>query len=956
VTNRWDNVERIVHGALERPVNERATFLAAACADDANLHADVQSLLAQEAAAEHLLNTPAAILMTMGGDAGTFVGREFGTYTVVELLGIGGMGEVYRAHDRQLDRDVAIKILPSVFTNNPDRLVRFEREAKILAALNHPHVGAIYGLEHVNGMPALILELVDGPTLSERLSEGAIAISVAISMATQIADALDVAHRRGIIHRDLKPANIKVTATGSVKLLDFGLAKGIGQDNHDTAVESSTSPPSMSRPGAILGTAAYMSPEQARGEVVDARSDLFSFGAVLYEMVTGRQAFGGETASSILRGILNDTPSSPRALNPAIPPALDDLVMRLLAKERDARPQRAADVRNELQRLARELESGPHPTLRRWLRRAAVAAAVILAAVASWLWRRPAPASTAEREYTQITHFADSATSPALSSDGRLVTFIRGPSTFNGRGHIYVKALPDGEPIQLTSDNLQKMSPVFSPDDQTIVYTVIKSPFVWDTWTVPVRGGNAARQWLGNASGLTWLPKGPLLFSEITSGLHMQVIAADEQRNLMRLVYSPASEQGMAHRTDVSPDAAWALVVEMDDGTWLPCRLVSSTGQTPGRRVGPDGPCTSAVWSPDGRWMYFSSSATGTFHIWRQRFPDGKPEQLTFGATEEEGIAPDPDGRSLLTSVGTRRSSVWIRDTRGERESSREGFAFIPTLPTGSASQPLVLNGESVLYLVRQGAMRSAGVAERVGELWATDVKTGARRAILQGRQVIGFDVSRDGAQVVFAALNNDGSSRVWLARLNESAAARQLTNAEADSPRFDSNGNIFYRGIENGRHFVYRLREGHAPEKAVQSPVLFFMTTSPDGKWLIARIQSPNEQGGNHFNAALPVAGGPPVRLCDQCEVDWTPNGGHLLLRFGNRCQESGSKTVIVPLEAGLALPRWPAGGVDSEAALHIGRNVRAVPRWIYPSEDLSTHVFTRCTTTRNIYRVPLS
>ena len=219
-----------------------------------------------------------------------------------------------------------------------------------------------------------------------------------------------------------------------MKLLDFGLAKDIDHDESSRASEATFSSPTTSTPGAIMGTAAYMSPEQARGESVDARSDLFSLGAVIYEMITGRPPFSGATSSSILNAILNDTPASPRAINPSVPTSVERVVMRLLAKDRDARPQRASDVRTDLQRLARELESGSHPRLRRWGRAGGVAAAMILVAIGIWTARRPAPTPPAQREYPQITHFANSATSPALSSDGRLLTFIRGGNTFWGAG------------------------------------------------------------------------------------------------------------------------------------------------------------------------------------------------------------------------------------------------------------------------------------------------------------------------------------------------------------------------------------------------------------------------------------------------------------------------------------------------------------------------------------------
>jgi serine/threonine protein kinase len=958
-SDRWKDVEAILRAALTRAPHERTAFVADACADDPELRREVESLLACDTATDQFLSTPAVALMAVAEEPAAFIGQQFGPYTILEVLGAGGMGEVYRARDRHLDRDVAIKILPPLFTKDADRLVRFEREAKILAALNHPHIGAIYGLERVapstgsgQAVPALVLELVEGPTLAERLLQGPLAVKDAVATATQITEALEVAHRRGIIHRDLKPANIKVTASGFVKLLDFGLAKGVGHDDSRAGSNAVAVSPTTSRPGAIMGTAAYMSPEQARGESVDARSDLFSLGAVIYEMVTGRPPFSGATSSAILEAILNETPSSPRTINPHVPASLERVVMRLLAKDRGARHQSASDVRTELARLTRELEAHTHRWRRRWVRIGGVAAAALLLAFGMWAARRSVPAGGANREYPQITHFADSATSPALSSDGRLLTFIRGSSTFNGRGEIYVKALPDGEPIRLTSDGLRKMSPVFSPDDSSIAYTTIRGAFLWDTWTVPVRGGGVGR-WVENASGLVWLRDGRLLFSELTAGFHMQVISADEQRNAKRLVYSPPGDQGMAHRSAVSPDGTWVLISEMNSPVWLPCRLVPSDGKDAGRRVGPDGPCTSAAWSPDGTWMYFSANSTGAYHIWRQRFPDGTPEQLTFGPTEEEGVAPDPDGRSLLTSLGTRHQSIWVRDERGEREVSREGFAFVPHVPDGGTSQPLSGDGRSVFYLVRQGAVRFGGVGERAGELWATDVETGRPRSVLPGRLVIGFDVSRDGTQIAFAALDDRGTSHVWLARLDRPDAARRLAEFASDSPRFDAAGNIFFRGTVDGTSFIYRVSEGHAPEKALQQPVLFFQTNSPDGAWLIAKVQPGDRQDGYQLNVAFPTGGGPPVRLCDNdCDVDWTSNGQSLVIRLNPGAE---ARTFLISLESGSILPRWPAQGIRSRDDLNLLRIAREVEGWIYPSDTGSTYVFVRSTTQRNIHRVQL-
>ena len=273
-------------------------------------------------------------------------GTRLGPYQVERLLGTGGMGEVYRAHDTTLNRDVAIKVLLPAVTADPERLSRFSREAQVLASLNHPHIAQIYGLEDAGGVPALVLELVDGPTLADRIAQGAIPIGEALPIAAQIAEALAAAHEQGIIHRDLKPANIKVREDGTVKVLDFGLAKALDPSR-------STDPDPMNSPtvslhgthvGVILGTAAYMSPEQAKGRAVDRRADLWAFGAVLYEMLTGRRAFGGDEVSEILAHVLMEEPDW-NALPAGTPLPIRRLLRRCLEKDRKRRLDSAAAAR-----------------------------------------------------------------------------------------------------------------------------------------------------------------------------------------------------------------------------------------------------------------------------------------------------------------------------------------------------------------------------------------------------------------------------------------------------------------------------------------------------------------------------------------------------------------------------------------------------------------------------------
>src|SRR6266516_2895570 len=277
-------------------------------------------------------------------------GTKIGSYEIVEALGAGGMGEVYRARDTKLDREVSIKVLPELFVANPERVARFEREAKTLAALNHPHIGGIYGLEDADGVRALVLELVEGPTLADRIAQGAIPLDEALRIAKQIAEALEAAHELGIIHRDLKPANIKVTEGGTVKVLDFGLAKAFNPQDSAANLNQTNSPTlgiAATQAGVILGTAAYMSPEQARGKPVDKRTDIWSFGCVLYEMLASQRAFAAETVSDTIAAILGRDPDW-QALPRTTPANIRALLRHCLQKEAKLRLHDIADARIEI--------------------------------------------------------------------------------------------------------------------------------------------------------------------------------------------------------------------------------------------------------------------------------------------------------------------------------------------------------------------------------------------------------------------------------------------------------------------------------------------------------------------------------------------------------------------------------------------------------------------------------
>ena len=823
---RWQQVKALFEAAVERSPAERAAFLTAATGGDDGLRREIESLLNAAGSdpgftdrlpfrAPSPLAGSSAEGLPSGERTQTSMAfsrdADIGPYRVIALLGTGGMGEVFRARDSKLHRDVALKVLPSAFAFDPDRLARFRREAQMLAALNHPHIAAIYGLEESKGRQALVLELVEGDTLATWIAAGPLPLAQALTMARQIAEALQAAHDKGIIHRDLKPANIKVTPAGVVKVLDFGLAKTAVDDLPLTTARPTPTGVGETQVGTILGTVVYMSPEQARGQEVDARTDVWAFGCVLFEMLAGRQVFAADAASDSVARILEQEPNW-SALPKTTPAKIRQLLRQCLEKDRRRRLQTMAGARA----VIGQLQAPPAISRRAWM--AIGTAAVLAIAVGGYLWSRLDRRPGASRsEWVQLTNL-DSVTQPALSPDGRMLAFIRGSNTFVSPGQLYVKLLPDGDPVALTSDNLPKMGPVFSPDGSRIAYTV-NDGNSWDTWDVPVLRGEP-RRWLRNASGLTWIGTGDLMFSEVKTGAHMAIVKARESRAESRDLYVPPQVTGMAHRSSESPDGKWVLVVEMRESVWVPCRLLPSDGGN-SQSVGPSkARCTNAAWAPDGRWMYFTADAGDGFHIWRQRFPDGPPEQITSGPTEEEGLAVGADGKSLITSMGLTQRSVWFHDASGARQISLEGYAFYPLLSA---------DGQKICFRVSHGTV----TGQSPTELWLADLGSRRTQRLFPGQLVSAYDLSRDD-RVVAAVVESDGRTRLWLAWLDSREPPRRIPQADGDNPRFGRDGEILFRVIEKGTGVLYRTREnGEGRERIARITGTVFGTVSPDGEWL---------------------------------------------------------------------------------------------------------------------------
>jgi serine/threonine protein kinase len=940
---QWQRVREVLGEALALKPEDRTPFLDKACSSDPMLRREVETLLSSsnEVRSSFLQSCPSRKALAAGA--------KLGDCEVLRLVGSGGMGEVYRARDTRLSRDVAIKILPEFVAHDPDRLRRFEQEAQAAAALNHPNILAVFQLGTHEGVPYLVSELLEGGTLREQLVRGRMPLRKTIDYGAQIAHGLAAAHEKGIVHRDLKPENLFITRDGRLKILDFGLAK---LTQRQSAADSSA--PTLTEgtePGIVMGTVGYMSPEQVSGKKADHRADIFAYGAILYEMLTGKRAFQKPTSAETMSAILNEDPPSISQLVQSVPPALQRIVHRCLEKNPEQRFQSASDLGFALEALSDSgttpLTATAGPGTRRTNRRvvAALLFVACAAAVAAVVWLRSRGGAMDRSAWVQLTSLPDAVNQPALSPDGHMLTFIRGPNTFIGAGEIYLKILPNGEPLELTHDGSHKMSPMFSPDGSKIAYTVLGPQSSWDTWVVSILGGKP-RLWMPNTAALTWIDNDRLLFSEIKQGQHMAIVTSTESRADSHDAYVPADETAMAHRSYISPDRKWILLVEMNGrGMWLPCRVVPMDGSSTGHTVGPPrAPCTSAAWSPDGRWMYLTANAGDNSHIWRQRFPDGQPEQLTSGPTEEEGIAITGDGKSLITAVGLQQRPIWFHSSSGERQISLEGYAFSPRL---------YLAGHKVCY--RNGVWRSQSNTH--SEIWLTDLDSGTVERLVRGFQVTTYHVSEEG-KLVFSALDAQEKPRIWLARLDRRSPPRQISSVDGDWPVIGHNGQVFFAGKEGNNDFLFVVREdGTGLAKLSSDAMSELHGISPDGQWIAGMGHKAREVGS--FEFAYPTSGGPRVPLCNPpCFAGWARDGKFMYFSIATGYMNRGGtgRTYILPTQPGTMFPAIPAAGfqsVEHIAAVPHVRIIEAADIDLGSSPD--TYVYSREVTQRNLYRIPL-
>jgi DNA-binding winged helix-turn-helix (wHTH) protein/Tol biopolymer transport system component len=543
--------------------------------------------------------------------------------------------------------------------------------------------------------------------------------------------------------------------------------------------------------------------------------------------------------------------------------------------------------------------------------------------------------------FTQLTDFTDSAVAPALSPDGRMLAFIRGPTSFLSADQIYVKMLPDGEAKRLTDDPNLKYHLAFSPDGSQIAYTILQTPN-FATYTVSTFGGES-HLLLKNAAGLSWLDRSHLLFSQARSGgIHLGVVTGTVTREDFRELYFPPNERAMAHYSYPSPNRKSALVVEMDaQGGWAPCVLISLNGRPDARTIGPRGACLSAAWSPDGSWMYFAAEVNGQEHLWRQRFPDGQPEQITFGPTEEDGIAMERDGRSLITSMGLHESAIWIHDADGERSLSSEGEIMADVSPPSFSADDKFL-----YYLLR----RTAGADQ---ELWRMTVDSGQSEPVFPDTDIQAYDVSPDGKQVVYCT-GAGMRAQLWLAAIDRSASARRIGTSGESSPHFGPHGQVLFQITEGTFNYLEQMNpDGSGRSKVVPYPISNIQGVSPGRRWVMAI--APHPDGSGPVVIAIPADGGPFRRMCESyCAPVWSSNGKFLYLPVEAQSRTGPGRSLAIPVGPGETLPDFPPVKPLAQAS--------AVPGslWIkraslVPGRDPSHFAYVKTSVQRNLYRITL-
>ena len=805
-------------------------------------------------------------------------GTRLGRYEVVAPLGAGGMGEVWRARDERLGRDVAIKVLPAELSANPELLRRFEREARATAALSHPNILAVHDVGAHEDVPYIVEELLEGEVLRERLKRGPLPVQEARRIAQQIARGLAAAHEKLIAHRDLKPENVFITSDGTVKILDFGLAKVIDAVPLGEADTLTRAPTGATEPGRVMGTAAYMAPEQARGQPVDHRADIFSFGIVLHELLSGTRPFRGGTVNETIAAILKDDPPP---LPQEVPAGLARLVLQCLEKDPARRSTSARDLVDALDPVTDAAPTSPvaglpvRPGLRRRVMPAlAVAIGLAMLAGAYRIFSgRTAPPLQAT-QFRLVSSFPGSHRAPSFSPDGRMIAFL---NVEESPPQVWVKSVEGGEPVRITSGDLPAARPRWSPKGDQIIFERRGRGI----WSVPTLGG-APRQIAEQGTCPAFFPDGErIVFDHGTELWTARVDGSDAGKlpGVPETYYSTYVPRCAA----VSPDGRSIVFVQPEGATgdlWM----IPAAGGTPRRLTTDGGASGPPVWTPDGRRIICSSARGGSPTLWSFPVSGGDPAPLTTGAGEDLDPEISADGRHLIYANARRSFALMLLDpATGKQREVIERRRHV-------AGQDLSVDGTRIAFF------------EETGDKGVQIFTVGADGSGL--RQVTPDDRPLN----VIPRWSADGSQLYFYQQLPEPAfrripAAGGASVVIAPGWRWETHshavvdpagGRVAYTLVDGPRLIGARLRDlASGQERELERP-LYDLGWSPDGRRL----------AGNDAKEHIwlcPPDGGACTSLVDGFWPIWSADGSRIYLhRRGRPLDDPGLRS----LEAWVVAP----------------------------------------------------
>ena len=802
------------------------------------------------------------------------VGARLGHYDVTALIGEGGMGQVYQATDTQLGRDVALKILPDAFAADPDRLARFQREAQVLASLNHPGIAAIYGIEKSDDTQALVLELVEGPTLADRIAQGAIPVDERLPIAKQIAEALEAAHEAGVIHRDLKPANIKVREDGTVKVLDFGLAKALDTTPQGDPSLSPTLTAAATQMGVIMGTAAYMSPKQARGKPVDKRTDIWSFGCVLFEMLTGQRAFQGEDVSLTLASVMKSD-LNVRTLPPDVPATVRTVLRRCLEKDPAQRIRDIGDVRLAMEGvfdpgIGAESEQVPAPESRAWQRPVPLALLVLVVAVSAalggWAYR--------PSELRDISRFAyDLPVGHELRGNTRAVLAVSPDGrrfVYNTTEGLYLRSLDTLEARLLRGTEEDIRNPAFSPDGQSLAY-LTRNPSQLKRLALSGGAPVVIAEGVETSWGVSWATDGTVLVGQPQGVLRVPATGGTPE------LVVPAGDGELLDGPRLLPDGDTVLLsvgtgaqgAQGDAGRWSNSSIVAVSLTTRERTLLIEGG-GDARYVSTGHLVYALDD--GLFAV---AFDAGTLTVAGGTASVVEGIyratatsaanyAVSDDG-TLFYLEGAAESHqplVWV-DRTGRSD-------VIETIPPNLYSSPRLAPGGERVLVVAHGDARVYDLASGRESRMTTDGLT----AVYAGWSPSGTEIAYTSGR------GTEGRLNVWTQPADRSGAARQVTGLEGEV-HFDSwapGGRTMSAHHHAGgttNQLIISLDNGNTePEAWLERPYTDNNAVfSPDGRY-VAYLSAATGRNQIYIRPFPGPGGETPVSVGEAREPVWAPNG----------------------------------------------------------------------------------